>query len=89
MILPNVPSCHTLSKALTKRLSPHTGTCNNVAAADIVFLVDGSSSIGRANFGLVRSFMAGLIRPYTQAVGASGIRVGAVQYSDTARFVSP
>ncbi|KAI5615015.1 collagen alpha-1(VII) chain isoform X4, partial [Silurus asotus] len=61
------------------------GTCNNVGAADIVFLVDGSSSIGRTNFALVRSFMAGIIRPYATAVGATGVRVGAVQYSDTAR----
>ncbi|KAG7326181.1 hypothetical protein KOW79_009582 [Hemibagrus wyckioides] len=61
------------------------GTCDNVGAADIVFLVDGSSSIGRTNFALVRSFMAGIIRPYAKAVGAAGIRVGAVQYSDTAR----
>ncbi|KAB5583833.1 hypothetical protein PHYPO_G00100160 [Pangasianodon hypophthalmus] len=61
------------------------GTCNNVGAADIVFLVDGSSSIGRTNFALVRSFMAGIIRPYAKAVGPAGIRVGAVQYSDTAR----
>ncbi|KAI5109494.1 collagen alpha-1(VII) chain isoform X4 [Silurus meridionalis] len=60
-------------------------TCNNVGAADIVFLVDGSSSIGRTNFALVRSFMAGIIRPYATAVGATGVRVGAVQYSDTAR----
>ncbi|XP_060723226.1 collagen alpha-1(VII) chain [Tachysurus vachellii] len=59
--------------------------CDNVGAADIVFLVDGSSSIGRTNFALVRSFMAGIIRPYASAVGATGVRVGAVQYSDTAR----
>lgn len=58
-----------------------------MGAADIVFLVDGSSSIGRTNFALVRSFMAGIIRPYAKAVGAAGVRVGAVQYSDTARFV--
>ncbi|TSK42091.1 Collagen alpha-1(VII) chain [Bagarius yarrelli] len=53
--------------------------------ADIVFLVDGSSSIGRTNFALVKSFMAGLIRPYAHTVGPAGVRVGAVQYSDTAR----
>ncbi|XP_051562763.1 collagen alpha-1(VII) chain-like isoform X2 [Myxocyprinus asiaticus] len=61
------------------------GQCNNVGAADIVFLVDGSSSIGRANFLLVKSFMAGIVKPFARAVGPNGIRFGAVQYSDTAR----
>ncbi|KAI4905742.1 hypothetical protein NFI96_003036 [Prochilodus magdalenae] len=61
------------------------GRCNNVGEADIVFLVDGSSSIGRANFVLVKNFMAGIVKPFARAVGPSGIRFGAVQYSDTAR----
>ncbi|XP_062854213.1 collagen alpha-1(VII) chain [Trichomycterus rosablanca] len=61
------------------------GQCNNVVVADIVFLVDGSSSIGRTNFVLVKDFMAGIVRPFSKAVGTSGIRFGAVQYSDTAR----
>ncbi|KAK2889366.1 hypothetical protein Q8A67_014741 [Cirrhinus molitorella] len=61
------------------------GQCYNVVAADIVFLVDGSSSIGRANFMLVKSFMAGIVKPFARAVGPSGIRFGVVQYSDTAR----
>uniref|UniRef100_A0AAV2M423 Collagen alpha-1(VII) chain-like n=1 Tax=Knipowitschia caucasica TaxID=637954 RepID=A0AAV2M423_KNICA len=61
------------------------GRCNNVQAADIVFLVDGSSSIGRANFLQVKGFMAGIVKPFVSAVGSSGIRFGAVQYSDTSR----
>uniref|UniRef100_A0A3P9A9C8 Collagen, type VII, alpha 1 n=1 Tax=Esox lucius TaxID=8010 RepID=A0A3P9A9C8_ESOLU len=61
------------------------GRCNNVGAADIVFLVDGSSSIGRPNFLQVKAFMAGIIRPFVSSVGPSGIRFGAVQYSDTSR----
>ncbi|XP_042582157.1 collagen alpha-1(VII) chain isoform X1 [Cyprinus carpio] len=61
------------------------GQCNNVVAADIVFLVDGSSSIGRANFVLVKNFMAGIVKPFARAVGPSGIRFGTIQYSDTAR----
>uniref|UniRef100_A0A671R313 Collagen, type VII, alpha 1 n=1 Tax=Sinocyclocheilus anshuiensis TaxID=1608454 RepID=A0A671R313_9TELE len=61
------------------------GQCNNVVAADIVFLVDGSSSIGRANFVLVKNFMAGIVKPFARVVGPSGIRFGTVQYSDTAR----
>lgn len=54
-------------------------------AADIVFLVDGSSSIGRANFLQVKGFMAGIIKPFAGSVSASGIRFGAIQYSDTSR----
>nr|XP_029537585.1 collagen alpha-1(VII) chain-like [Oncorhynchus nerka] len=61
------------------------GRCNNVGPADIVFLIDGSSSIGRANFLQVKGFMAGIIKPFTSSVGQSGIRFGVVQYSDTSR----
>ncbi|KAG5838425.1 hypothetical protein ANANG_G00223570 [Anguilla anguilla] len=61
------------------------GRCNNIQAADIVFLVDGSSSIGRANFLQVKGFMAGIVKPFTGAVSATGVRFGAVQYSDTSR----
>ncbi|KAM4613224.1 collagen alpha-1(XII) chain isoform 4-T5 [Polymixia lowei] len=61
------------------------GRCNNVQAADIVFLVDGSSSIGRANFQQVKGFMSGIVKPFASSVSESGIRFGAVQYSDTSR----
>uniref|UniRef100_A0A8C1G944 Collagen, type VII, alpha 1 n=1 Tax=Cyprinus carpio TaxID=7962 RepID=A0A8C1G944_CYPCA len=44
-----------------------------------------SSSIGRANFVLVKNFMAGIVKPFARAVGPSGIRFGTIQYSDTAR----
>ncbi|XP_056606993.1 LOW QUALITY PROTEIN: collagen alpha-1(VII) chain [Triplophysa dalaica] len=66
-------------------LSTAQGQCDIVGAADIVFLVDGSSSIGRTNFILVKNFMAGIVRPFARAVGSDGIRFGAIQYSDTAR----
>ncbi|KAJ3602327.1 hypothetical protein NHX12_030086 [Muraenolepis orangiensis] len=59
--------------------------CNNVQAADVVFLVDGSSSIGRANFLQVKAFMVAIVKPFASYVGPSGIRFGAVQYSDTSR----
>ncbi|TNN59768.1 Collagen alpha-1(VII) chain [Liparis tanakae] len=61
------------------------GRCDNVQAADIVFLVDGSSSIGRANFLQVKGFMAGIVKPLASSVGESGIRFGVIQYSDTSR----
>ncbi|XP_078241389.1 collagen alpha-1(VII) chain isoform X4 [Pogona vitticeps] len=59
--------------------------CTNVYLADMVFLVDGSSSIGRANFRMVRSFMEGLVVPFVNVVGENGVRFGAVQYSDDPR----
>lgn len=61
------------------------GRCNNVRAADIVFLVDGSSSIGRINFLQVKGFMAGIVKPFAGSVSESGIRFGTIQYSDTSR----
>ncbi|XP_059186339.1 collagen alpha-1(VII) chain [Centropristis striata] len=61
------------------------GRCNNVQAADIVFLVDGSSSIGPSNFLQVKGFMAGIVKPFASSVSESGIRFGAIQYSDTSR----
>ncbi|KAI4827322.1 hypothetical protein KUCAC02_030725, partial [Chaenocephalus aceratus] len=61
------------------------GRCNNVQAADIVFLVDGSSSIGRANFLQVKGFMTGIVKPFASFVSETGIRFGAIQYSDTSR----
>ncbi|XP_028823049.1 collagen alpha-1(VII) chain isoform X2 [Denticeps clupeoides] len=65
------------------------GYCKNVAAADIAFLLDGSSSIGRANFHLMKGFMSGIVKPFASAVGPSRVRFAAVQYSDTARMEFP
>ncbi|KAM6980736.1 uncharacterized protein col7a1 [Aplochiton taeniatus] len=65
------------------------GRCSNVQAADIVFLVDGSSSIGRENFLQVKGFMAGIVKPFASIVGPTGIRFAVVQYSDTSRVEFP
>ncbi|KAL8212551.1 UNVERIFIED_CONTAM: hypothetical protein K2H54_050547 [Gekko kuhli] len=56
--------------------------CTNVYTADVVFLVDGSSSIGRANFRMVQAFMEGLVVPFVNVVSENGVRFGLVQYSD-------
>uniref|UniRef100_A0A8C2JKZ4 Collagen, type XIV, alpha 1b n=1 Tax=Cyprinus carpio TaxID=7962 RepID=A0A8C2JKZ4_CYPCA len=50
-------------------------TCRTPAIADIVILVDGSWSIGRINFRLVRMFLESLVRAF--AVGSKHTRVGA------------
>ncbi|XP_025931268.1 collagen alpha-1(VII) chain [Apteryx rowi] len=59
--------------------------CVNVYAADIAFLVDGSSSIGRNNFRIVRAFMEDLVRPFMHVVGEKAVRFAAAQYSDEPR----
>lgn len=49
--------------------------------ADIVFLVDGSASIGLDNFQQVREFLSSLVDNFE--VAPDRIRIGLVQYSDT------
>ncbi|XP_067908450.1 collagen alpha-1(VII) chain-like [Heterodontus francisci] len=60
-------------------------TCKNVFAADIVYLVDGSSSIGRVNFEEVKNFIEATIHPFVNVISQSAVRVGLVQYSDDPR----
>uniref|UniRef100_A0A8C4N9Q7 VWFA domain-containing protein n=1 Tax=Eptatretus burgeri TaxID=7764 RepID=A0A8C4N9Q7_EPTBU len=47
--------------------------------ADIVFLVDGSWSVGTNNFELVRDFLTDLVKG--MIVGIDGVRIGLAQYS--------
>lgn len=49
--------------------------------ADIVFLVDGSWSIGTENFQQVRDFLVSLVDSFD--VGPEQVRIGLVQYSTT------
>ncbi|KAJ8371487.1 hypothetical protein AAFF_G00308050 [Aldrovandia affinis] len=53
--------------------------CTEEAVADIVFLVDGSWSIGAANFQQVRDFLVSLVDSFD--VGPEQVRIGLVQYS--------
>uniref|UniRef100_A0A4W3J1J4 VWFA domain-containing protein n=1 Tax=Callorhinchus milii TaxID=7868 RepID=A0A4W3J1J4_CALMI len=48
--------------------------------ADLVFLIDGSNNVGRANFAHVRDFMVNFIENLD--VGPDTIRIGVAQYSD-------
>ncbi|XP_030310044.1 collagen alpha-3(VI) chain isoform X2 [Calypte anna] len=52
-----------------------------VTKRDIIFLLDGSLSVGNANFPYVRDFVATLVNSFD--VGTDKIRVGLVQFSDT------
>uniref|UniRef100_A0A8C0Y9K5 Si:ch211-62a1.3 n=1 Tax=Cyprinus carpio carpio TaxID=630221 RepID=A0A8C0Y9K5_CYPCA len=55
--------------------------CTQETMADIVFLVDGSASIGLENFQQIREFVSLLIG--NLEVATDRIRIGLVQYSDT------
>uniref|UniRef100_A0A8C2JJ48 Si:ch211-62a1.3 n=1 Tax=Cyprinus carpio TaxID=7962 RepID=A0A8C2JJ48_CYPCA len=55
--------------------------CAQNTVADIVFLVDGSSSIGPANFQQIRKFLSSLVENFE--VAPDRIRIGLVQYSVT------
>lgn len=58
--------------------------CQTPAIADIVILVDGSWSIGRFNFRLVRLFLENLVTAFN--VGSEKTRVGLAQYSGDPRI---
>ncbi|KAK7880299.1 hypothetical protein WMY93_033067 [Mugilogobius chulae] len=53
------------------------------AVADLVFLVDGSWSIGATNFEQIRQFLSSLVSSFD--VGPKRVRVGLVQYSNDPR----
>uniref|UniRef100_A0A8C2RR02 VWFA domain-containing protein n=2 Tax=Capra hircus TaxID=9925 RepID=A0A8C2RR02_CAPHI len=59
-----------------------TGTTEvHVNKRDIIFLLDGSSNVGKTNFPYVRDFVMNLVNSLD--VGSDHIRVGLVQFSDT------
>uniref|UniRef100_A0A8B9RR36 Collagen alpha-1(XX) chain n=1 Tax=Accipiter nisus TaxID=211598 RepID=A0A8B9RR36_9AVES len=57
--------------------------CNTSAMTDIILLVDGSWSIGRNNFKLIKEFLSNLISPFS--IAQDKIRVGLSQYSSDPR----
>uniref|UniRef100_A0A3B5B8X3 Collagen, type XIV, alpha 1b n=1 Tax=Stegastes partitus TaxID=144197 RepID=A0A3B5B8X3_9TELE len=58
--------------------------CKTSAISDIVILVDGSWSIGRINFRLVRTFLENLVRAFN--VEFDKTRIGLAQYSGDPRI---
>ncbi|XP_076610393.1 collagen alpha-1(XIV) chain isoform X2 [Chaetodon auriga] len=58
--------------------------CKTPAISDIVILVDGSWSIGRINFRLVRTFLENLVRAFN--VEFDKTRIGLAQYSGDPRI---
>uniref|UniRef100_A0A8K9UY42 VWFA domain-containing protein n=1 Tax=Oncorhynchus mykiss TaxID=8022 RepID=A0A8K9UY42_ONCMY len=70
-------SCTRWSTALTW---PPTRCCLNATLADIVFLVDGSSSISKDNFQEVRRFLHSFIEGLD--IGADKVHIGLAQFSN-------
>lgn len=62
---------------------PSPSVCTQEAVADIVFLVDGSWSIGTENFKQIRQFLYTLVNSFD--VSPDHVRIGLVQYSNTPR----
>uniref|UniRef100_A0A3B4UBU8 Collagen alpha-1(XII) chain n=1 Tax=Seriola dumerili TaxID=41447 RepID=A0A3B4UBU8_SERDU len=65
----------------------HSEKCSVSAIADLVFLVDGSWSVGRENFKHIRSFIAALAGAFD--IGEDKTRVAVVQYSTDTRTEFP
>ncbi|XP_024913641.1 collagen alpha-1(XII) chain isoform X1 [Cynoglossus semilaevis] len=61
--------------------------CSVSAIADLVFLVDGSWSVGRENFKHIRSFISSLAGAFD--IGTDKTRVAVVQYSTDTRTEFP
>ncbi|XP_049446985.1 collagen alpha-1(XII) chain isoform X1 [Epinephelus fuscoguttatus] len=57
--------------------------CSYSAVADVVFLVDGSSSVSRPNFKNIRNFISAVAGAFQ--IGEDKTRVGVVQYSSDPR----
>lgn len=55
--------------------------CTQEAKADIVFVVDGSASIGLKNFQQIREFLTSVVNNFD--IAPNRVRVGMVQFSDT------
>ncbi|KAJ7322543.1 hypothetical protein JRQ81_018830 [Phrynocephalus forsythii] len=64
----------------TQQITQVSPACRKAAVADIVFLVDSSSSIGPENFQKVKNFLYALVS--SLYVGSNQIRIGLAQYSD-------
>uniref|UniRef100_A0A669BEZ2 Collagen type XIV alpha 1 chain n=1 Tax=Oreochromis niloticus TaxID=8128 RepID=A0A669BEZ2_ORENI len=71
-------------KRLTPLITEAGFMCKTPAIADIVILVDGSWSIGRINFRLVRTFLENLVKAFSVEIDKT--RIGLAQYSGDPRI---
>ncbi|KAK7142862.1 hypothetical protein R3I94_012270 [Phoxinus phoxinus] len=66
-----------------KKLLPESVKCSVSAITDLVFLVDGSWSVGRENFQFIRSFIGAMAGAFD--IAEDKTRVAVVQYSSDTR----
>ncbi|KAM5164247.1 collagen alpha-1(XII) chain-like [Mantella aurantiaca] len=66
-----------------KLVTSDSPRCSISAITDVVFLVDGSWSVGRGNFKYILDFMSSLVSAFD--IGEDKTRVGVVQYSSDTR----
>ncbi|XP_031157288.1 collagen alpha-6(VI) chain isoform X1 [Sander lucioperca] len=71
--------CTTVEEA-KRQLLQVSQECAEATVADIVFLVDGSSSIGASNFQEIKVFLRSVIAGLD--IGPDKVRIGVAQYSD-------
>uniref|UniRef100_A0A3P8U058 Collagen type VI alpha 6 chain n=1 Tax=Amphiprion percula TaxID=161767 RepID=A0A3P8U058_AMPPE len=71
--------CTTVEEA-KRQLLQLSQECAKASVADIVFLIDGSSSIGISNFQEIRRFLRSVVSGLD--IGADKVHVGVAQYSD-------
>ncbi|KAM6210176.1 collagen alpha-1(XII) chain-like [Sarcoramphus papa] len=64
----------------TGKLQNISSVCRKDSMADIIFLVDGSWSIGTKNFKIVQDFLYAMVNGFD--IGQDKICIGMIQYSD-------
>ncbi|XP_074126927.1 collagen alpha-4(VI) chain-like isoform X2 [Sminthopsis crassicaudata] len=69
-----------LLAATFSSVKPQRNACRKAAVADLVFLVDSSTSIGPDNFQKVKSFLYSLVSGLE--IGRDQVRVGLAQFND-------
>ncbi|CAH1241297.1 COL6A3 [Branchiostoma lanceolatum] len=78
-----VPVCVAITTIPPTTTPAPISVCSSITPVDLVFLLDGSSSITSPNFQIVKDFTADVVRTFNVSSAASN--VGLVQYSDTIR----
>ena len=66
---------------------PPGSQCESTAKADIVLLVDGSGSIGRLNFGIIRSFLTQIVSNFN--IGPDKVQIGNIFTTSTIHTTAP
>jgi len=59
--------------------------CSRSNGADIIFVLDGSGSIGASNFLLIKNFVKEVVSSFDVGPGENQTRIGVIQYSHWVR----